>query len=454
MLQNGFLRNRSKPNISKKRFWVSVALGIGASYSFYTLLCFISLFTGLFDLGTSNYVLATGAVERYWQNFNFALISLVLGNAMFLLNLFRKPDYNPVPGNVRLAVVNDQRFLPFNFSYLLFKLGLMVALLSDSIDTRVSEMKYILPLAVSVIFFESWKSIIRYFKKAAYKPLLLNFSILLVLAFGFAFTSVFPAERIENIRVSFNPFVELPVSDYEDNVDIYFRWKKLKVYEENNQLLYLLDSEKIANFDLLGDYLREEISKRSRGSLNITLLMPQNISLKNLVKLENRLTSLGYLSIKYITKFNDEALVNRFDARGLHKELHFINTPDSASKIPLPPQSKDAVASKTIKIYLSENAFIVDNEKIAENELVEFFIKHIDSVIQFNYVYNDNVTYQTYITLLASHKQAIQDLRYNDERVKLKFEDYFRPLNRKEYEADQQRIHKKYPLLIIENYIE
>jgi len=451
MLRKGFLRNRNKLNISKKRFWISVTLGFGASFSFYTLLCFINLFSGLFDFGIANYVIATEAAEKYWQNFNFAIISLALGNAMFLLTLFRKPDNNPVPGNVRLSIINDQRFLQFNFSYLLLKLGFLVAILSTFVETRVSEVKFILFLVAIVIFLESWKSIIRHIKKAAYKALLLNLTIILASAFCFASTSIFPSEKIEANQVNSNPYVDLPVSDFTDDVH-YFRKKKLKIYEENNHLLYQLENEKIEDFDLLGDYLREEISKTFRHELSIVLLMPKDISMDNLVKLENHLKRLGYNYIKYITKLSDENLVSRFDNRGLVKKIGIINTPDSVLKVPLPPQPNDDVVSKTIQIYLGENNYLIGNEEFKKDELVEFFVKHIESATQFNYVFNKNVSYQSYITLLASHKQAIQDLRYNDERVKLKFKDYFRPLNRKEYEEDQKRLKKKFPLLLIETY--
>ena len=453
MLQKGFLRNREKLNISKKRFLASIILGIGVSFSFYGFLCFVRMCFGMFDFGRAKYAVFTKPQEIYWENFNFAIISLVLGNAIFLLNLFRKPDNNPVPAHVRLAIINDQRFLPFNFSYVFLKLGFFVALISAFVETRISEMKFILVFVAIVIFLENWKSIIKYFKKAAYKHLLLNFTIILFLSFSFAFTSVFPYEEMEAIQVNSNPFVDLPVSDFEDEGH-YFRMRKLKIYEEKNQLVYQFENEKIEDFDLLGDYLREELSETSRYELSIVLLMPKDISMSNLVKLENRLKGLGYNFIKYVTKFNDENLVSRFDNRGLIKKLHFIATPDSASKIPLPPELQNTVVIKTIQVYLKGKEYFFENEKVKENDLVDYFVKHIDSVTQFNYVFTKNINYQSYITLFASHKQAIQDLRYNDERVKLKFKDYFRPLNRKEYEEDQLRLQRKFPLLFVETYAE
>ncbi len=156
MLQKGFLRNREKLNISKKRFLASIILGIGVSFSFYGFLCFVRMCFGMFDFGRANYAVFTKPQEIYWENFNFAIISLVLGNAIFLLNLFRKPDNNPVPAHVRLAIINDQRFLPFNFSYVFLKLGFFVALISAFVETRISEMKFILVFVAIVIFLENW----------------------------------------------------------------------------------------------------------------------------------------------------------------------------------------------------------------------------------------------------------------------------------------------------------
>ncbi len=454
MLQKGFLRNRGKLNISKKRFWLSVALGFSASFSFYTFLCFIRFFPGLLDFGRANYAVITEPSERYWENFNLAIISLVLGNALFLLNLFRKPDNKPVPSNVRIAIISDQRFLQFNFSYLLLKLGFMVSFFSISMETKISEMKFILVLVAIVFFLESWKSLLKYFKIKVYKPLFLNLSIIVTIAFCFAFTSVFPEKKMEAIHISSNPFVDLPISDFADEDYMPFRMNKLKTYKENNQLLYKLEDEKIEDFDLLGDYLKEEISEAYRNKLSIVLLMPQDISMDKLVKLENLLSGLGYRFIKYITKFSDKNLVSRFDNRGLVKELHYINTPNSVSNIPLPPLPKDTVVTKTIQVYLGEKVYSFESEKVKEDELVEYFVKHIDSATQFNYVFNNNSTYQSYITLFASQKQAIQDLRYNDQSVELKFGERFRPLNRKEYEKDRERLFNKFPLLITETYTE
>lgn len=454
MLQKGFLRNRTKPNISKKRFWTSVAVGLGASFSIYTFLCFINLSFGLLDFGTANYALVKEPAERYWENFNFALIALVLGNALFLLNIFRKPDKNPVPGNVRLAIINEQRFLQFNFSYLLLKLGFFVAYISTFVETRLSENKFILAFVAIVVFLESWKSIIKYYKRIAYKPLLLSFSIILTLAFCLAFTSVFQYKKIEAFQVNTNPFVDLPISDFADDDYMYFREIKLKIYEERNHLLYNFEGRNIEDFNQLKSVLQDSVPILYRIEYGIVLLMPKDISIASLVKLETFLFDLGYRRIRYVTRFANEELVSRYDMRGLVKRLNFIGIPDSIAKIPLPPESTDSVVSKTIQVYLGEKEYVFENEKVNKNELVEYFVKHIDSSTQFNYVLDESITYQSYITLLASQKQAVQDLRYNDQKVELKFRENFWPVNRKEYEKDRDRLLKKFPLLITETYIE
>lgn len=289
----------------------------------------------------------------------------------------------------------------------------------------------------------------------AYRPLLINFFIISIFSFCFAVTSIFPYKKVEASMLSSNPYVDLPVSDFVDDAYTNFANNKLKIYEEKNQLFFDFDGIKLENFSQLEDVLEKDIADLLyRNRFSIVLLMPEDISVDNLVRLENLLRGLGYRLIRYITKNNDENLVSRFDNRGLVKELHFINTPDSVSKISLPPEQKDSLISKTIQVYLGENEYLFGNKKIKKNELVEYFIKHIDSATQFNYVFNNSNTYQSYITLLASQKQAIQDLRYNDQRVELKFGENFRPVNRKEYEKDRERLFNKYPLLVTETYTE
>ena len=188
MLEKGFLRNREKLNISKKRFWVSCLLGIGASFCIYTLFSLLRLIFRSMEFGLSNGPLILDAVTRYWQNFNFAAISLVMGNALFLATLFKRPSKSLIPNFKRLAIINDQIFLPFNFLYAFVKcfflLGFFAAIVFD-----LRALINFTPLFVAiffVVFFESWKTILIVFRKKAYRILLMNFLVIVLLSFLFA----------------------------------------------------------------------------------------------------------------------------------------------------------------------------------------------------------------------------------------------------------------------------
>jgi hypothetical protein len=228
---------------------------------------------------------------------------------------------------------------------------------------------------------------------------------------------------------------------------------KLKMYKEDNHLYYNMDGKKYEDFDSLKSALKNGVSELHRIRFGVMLLMPKDLSIVNLVKLENMLMGLNFRVIKYVAKYSNEDLVSKFDHHGTYKRLHFIKISDSSLKTPLPPEPKDSIVSKTIQVHLGEKEYLFDNKKVKDKELVEYFVKHIDSSTQFNYILNDKVTYQSYITLLASQKQAVQDLRYNDQKVELKFGEHFMPLNRKEYEKDKERLFNKYPLLFTETYI-
>ena len=121
MLKKGFLK-RNTIIASKKRLIFSIILGLSTSFSIYVFLCFLQIIFRFFDSYFANWALILNPSEHYWENFYFALISLSIGNAIFLLNFFRKPDTKSIQGYKRLLIINNQRAVHFSFFYFFIKL--------------------------------------------------------------------------------------------------------------------------------------------------------------------------------------------------------------------------------------------------------------------------------------------------------------------------------------------
>src|SRR5690606_38599828 len=301
MLEKGFLRNREKLNISKKRFWVSCLLGIGASFCIYTLFSLLRLIFRSMEFGLSNGPLILDTATRYWQNFNFAAISLVMGNALFLATLFKRPSKSLIPNFKRLAIINDQIFLPFNFLYAFVKcfflLGFFAALVFD-----LRALINFTPLFIAiffVVFFESWKTILIVFRKKAYRILLMNFLVIVLLSFLFAAISVFNYKKTDTILLENNPKVELPESDFRQYNGPIFLF--LKILKREDKIVYNLYGQ---NYDLVGlitaivDFDKNYYKKIE----TVHILAPYNLPISELKKVEKELLYINKNKIVYVTK--------------------------------------------------------------------------------------------------------------------------------------------------------
>jgi len=217
MLQKGFLRNKYKFEISKKKFWTSIVVGLITSFSIYTFFCLFRFVFRTIDFGSANWALIIDPKDRYWQNFLFALGSLVFGNSIFILSLFKKPIKFSVRETRRSNIINNQYFLVFNYFYLFIKLVLFVTLLALSFvefSMFLNPFKNIVFLIVIVLFLESWKSVIRIYRVKSYKYIVLDAVVIVLLAFSFSFTSVFDYEKYDTNYELSNPYIEFPKSNF------------------------------------------------------------------------------------------------------------------------------------------------------------------------------------------------------------------------------------------------
>lgn len=201
------------------------------------------------EFGLSNGPLILDTSTRYWQNFNFAVLSLVLGNALFLATLFKRPSKSVMSNYKRLAIINNQIFLPFNFFYAFVKcfflFGFFATLVFD-----LSVLINFTPLFILlffVVFFESWKTILLVFRKRSFRILLINFLVIIAFSFALATTSVFNYKKTDVILLENNPIVELPESNFRQyNQPIYLF---LKIIKQDKKIVYNLNGQ---NYDLVG----------------------------------------------------------------------------------------------------------------------------------------------------------------------------------------------------------
>ena len=397
------------------------------------------------EFGISNGPLILDTSTRYWQNFNFAVLSLVLGNALFLATLFKRPSKSVMSNYKRLAIINNQIFLPFNFFYAFVKcfflFGFFATLVFD-----LSVLINFTPLFILlffVVFFESWKTILLVFRKRSFCILLINFLVIIAFSFALATTSVFNYKKTDVILLENNPIVELPESNFRQyNQPIYLF---LKIIKQDKKIVYNLNGQ---NYDLVG--LSTAIVDFNGYYYNqnktVHILAPYDLPISELKKVERELLYINKNEIVYVTKKPSPQFTSRVNFKGIDKLIFFDSLQAPLQLNPFP--KKEFLKNQNIvKVNVGNKYFIKGNE-VEEQNLLSIFKSLIDSSTVFHFQYLDDVTYQKYITVYSKYEEAIFELRKKEEMVK--YNERF-PNNEK-YQQDQIRLMHKYPTNYFEDY--
>jgi hypothetical protein len=159
-----------------------------------------------------------------------------------------------------------------------------------------------------------------------------------------------------------------------------------------------------------------------------------------------------------VTKYADSIEDGRFTTKGLNRTLFFSeivmnkfiknNSKTTALPPPFHPQLESFLENKKIV-----DVSLVDNKLNTQKDLVECFIKEVDSTTVFNYIYSDDISYQKWINTYSAHKQAVDELRANKQTVLLEYDrNNFRYINEDEYNEEQLLLIETFPFHVIENF--
>ncbi|MBV1923080.1 MAG: hypothetical protein KUG68_03535, partial [Flavobacteriaceae bacterium] len=251
------------------------------------------------EFSISNGPLLIDSSERFWQNINFAMLSVVLGNSIFLGYLFKRPIKSKMANYKRLTIQNDQTFFGFNFFYVFFKMFLLFGIFAASnfdykLFSNYTELFILLSIA---IYLESWKTILLLYRTKVYKYILLNVLVLIALIFVLGKISVLDTKKIDALLLDNNPRIELPTSSFHTE-----KWNPscfIKIVEEDDTIKYFVDDLELS-FEELPKRLNENRRFHYTYNLQVYLLAPYNISISEIIKLEKLLFINNNLRVKYI----------------------------------------------------------------------------------------------------------------------------------------------------------
>lgn len=471
MLQKGFLRDKGKIDISKKRFWTSAIIGLLASFSIYTFFCMFRMVFRTLEFAPVNGPLIFDPDVRYAQNIGFTVLALALGNSLFLGYLFRKPLKLRLPEYKRTAIINNQIFVGFNFFYVFANIfvlgGVFLALYSDL--NAFPTYTPIFILIALVLFFESYKSLLRQFRMKAFKALWLNFGILAVLTFLFASTSVFDYKKMDAILLAENPPVDLPITTFK-SVPKSYRGSIIKLIYENGEVRYQMDGEFVKLIEIRDRIIDQNLKYHyNYRRSEIHLLAPKSIPMHEIWKVQDELYAMDKYDLIYVTSNPKNKFTKRFERRGIEKRLSISASArqfeDYLLGAPPPPPPPDPfwpneafIKKQKIVTITIDDAFMVDEQRLTKKELLPFFKNAIDSTTLFYFQYDETISYEKYISLYSSYKQAIYELRKSEELVKVDaYRLYMGMVNldartMEKYEEDQRRLRTRYPTRYVENY--
>lgn len=471
MLEKGFLKHKYSFKVTKGRFLISALIGFTASFCIYSFFCLFREFFRTMEFTQGNGPLLFDTATRYTQNLNFAMLGLALGNALFLGVLFRKPLATSLPEYKRLGIMNNQVFLGFNFFYVFAKffiLGGVFMAISFDLNGLSTHFWLFLMIAL-VLFLESYVTLLRSFRRKAFRAMWINLLILAVVCVPMARTSVFDYKEIDKALLANNPPVDLAATDFKSETDLHW-WNILKVEHQSGNVRYRYDGKVT---DLRSMPLLFEAEKESYIYLpyrrGIYLLVTKELPMGELLQLERQLWRLDKRRLIYVTKNPLPEFTSRFDFEGVEKiipvpnELLLRSDNERLRLPPSPPLNearmlREYVQRKTMVALDIKNGCHVNGRSIPKEELVPYFKQTIDSNVIFNFRFENDLTFQKYIDVYAAYRQALHELRKDDERIErinewgAYFDPYGIKVTKDIYDEDQERIKDKYPATYLENY--
>lgn len=436
---------------------LSFVVGLASAFTIYAFFYVLRESLRVLSFGFENYPNILSESDRNFYNIFFAGLSIIYANSIVVNFLFSKPQNVMNRFNSkRKRILNDQIFLSFNFSYLFTKIGLVFGVFSMCcMDFNfIPFFKPFSVLLLVVLYLETWKNLSRVFKKNRFQIQCIHLLIIVLLVFGLSRINIVDYNALDAISLSKNPKIDLPHSAFFNDKGSRFDLEidlKLKINEHNELDIYTKDKPKISLNEVAYFITQERASRRYElvPFLSVFISADKNMNIKHVKMLEAELFSVNQRKVIYEV-FNPEAIISRFDKRGIAKMIteSFLEIKLN-NEIPMPPILPDYSEyyhfDDTLQVTIQEHIKI-NGKGISQENLTNEFKKYINPKTLVLYNYKLDAKYQDYIHVLASHFSAAYQLRQSDQTIFIQNEYE----SNETYEIEQQLLKEKYPIMIRE----
>lgn len=376
--------------------------------------------------------------ERWVSNILFAGIGVSLGNSVFILLLFNgRRALFKAPKTQLKRIQNQQVFLQANFMYWFGKVSVLIgfaAMVSSSFGIVFS---LVLPgiLLFIVLFLESWKSLFLGFGLRRFLYMGIHLVISCGLIFSMALIHVTDYGKLEKLRITINPEVDLPTTSFYDQHSGFHRYnyQNLKIEWDGAEEFHFVDGYG-AQFELAELPAKiQEYHSQTREELvpffAIRLWVPQEFpyylinnirkhaALVNVSKMDyavnTNATKISFLNVRYISSVIwhcEYALLDELKSN-LSREIDVNALPYPA---PCDPEELEYLAANAIRVFVGKTNYGVQGIQTTLDELEPLFKEAARSNRTVLFEFDQTTTFNTYIQALGVYKNVIWELRNSE----------------------------------------
>jgi len=199
------------PAIKRKNVILSIVLGVFFAFAFYSFSYLLREITRLFSITDKYNLWILSDQEMNFYNLFFAYLSLIFAQSFCLSQWFGKIRRPFEKVNIRkTAILNEQRFLNFFFlewfAKLSFLYALFIGILGNGfyVFSFYPKYNFMFILMLIVLFSHTWITILRAYKRKAFKWMLFSAIIISVLAFSFSRINLVNYHKINEIVLNKN----------------------------------------------------------------------------------------------------------------------------------------------------------------------------------------------------------------------------------------------------------
>lgn len=456
---------------SKKYY--ALAIGILTAIGFYLGTQYLFILIRNFQLAFQyniNYDLSNSIISRI--SFLFAGNAVILGNLVafgFLFSVRSKHFLEINNASVRRPVLNDQAFLSGNYFYWALKIVSTVGVFQFfSYYQEIFDDLWIVGVfLLLVLFFDQTKSIRRFVKGYGFKQYFTHFIFTITVSFLIA--QINKPLYYQGILINSNTssFVHIPEISFGDQQYLQrkqfdFCDSRLKIIKEGNSTNVIIGDKKIGVKFIAPILIEECSSLRDAPRPKIFVYGDSELKMKDIQNLELQLTQYNYTDIVYVYTGLDKRHGSH-QIVGAEKRLFISEALLDSVKYSIPPPP--LFPYDEIRSHLSsKNVIEVDISKAYRehngntSKLLAYFKSQVDETVVFNFIYNNTDSYNEYLTVFASYRQAVLELRNKSKTIEEYPQNYFeldqreKKLHQSSWRNEQVSLRLRYPMVYVDNF--